>query len=76
MGKLTAVEWFINHLIEYGFDLSLHEAEIKQAKEKEKQQIIETGNICYLNSDLIKRSVKNKKVNSVGEQYYNETFKK
>jgi hypothetical protein len=43
--------------------------------ETEKQQIIEASNNSYLNSDLIKRSIKNKNVFSVGEQYYNETFK-
>jgi hypothetical protein len=36
----TAVEWLEAHLIEYGFDLSLHKFEIKQAKEMEKQQKI------------------------------------
>jgi hypothetical protein len=43
--------------------------------EMEKQQIIDASNESYLNSELIKRSVKNKKVFSVGEQYFNETFK-
>jgi hypothetical protein len=48
---------------------------LKQTKKMEKQQIIDASNESYLNSELIKRSVKNKKVFSVGEQYYNETFK-
>lgn len=39
--KMTAVEWLESHLIEYGFDLSLHKFEIQQAKEMEKQQIID-----------------------------------
>ena len=33
--KQTAVEWLAEHLIEYGFDLSLHKIEIQQAKEME-----------------------------------------
>ena len=36
--KQTAVEFLVSHLIEYGFDLSLHKIEIEQAKEIEKQQ--------------------------------------
>lgn len=36
--KQTAVEFLVSHLIEYGFDLSLHKIEIDQAKEMEKQQ--------------------------------------
>jgi len=35
----TAVEWLIEHLTEYGVDLSHHELEIEQAKEMEKEQI-------------------------------------
>ena len=34
----TALEFLVSHLIEYGFDLSLHKIEIEQAKEMEKQQ--------------------------------------
>lgn len=34
----TAVEFLVSHLIEYGFDLSLHRIEIEQAKEMEKKQ--------------------------------------
>jgi hypothetical protein len=34
----TAVEWLVEHLTEYGFDLSHHELEIQQAKEMEKTQ--------------------------------------
>lgn len=36
--KQTAVEFLESHLIEYGFDLSLHKIEIQQAKEMEKQK--------------------------------------
>jgi len=43
----TAVEWLIEHLTEYGVDLSHHELEIEQAKEMEKEQIIETYNKAH-----------------------------
>ena len=70
---LTAVEW----LLEQYFENSIITPEdFKQAKELEKQQIIEASNNSYLNSDLIKKSSQNKKVNSVGEQYYEQTFNK
>lgn len=36
--KQTAVEFLVSHLIEYGFDLSLHKIEIEQAKKIQKQQ--------------------------------------
>jgi len=48
---------------------------LKQTKEMEKQQIINASNESFMNGGLVKRRVKNKKVFSVGEQYYNETFK-
>jgi hypothetical protein len=50
--KKTAVEWLEAHLIEYGFDLSLHKFELKQAKEMEKQQIAEL--LAKLDSDIAK----------------------
>ena len=62
--KLTAVEWLVEHLTEYCFNLKLHKLEIKKAKEKEKQQIIDAH---Y--EDSIKPY-------SSSEQYYNETYKK
>ena len=62
----TAVEWLVEHLTEYGFDLSHHEREIQQAKEMQKEQIMDAynqgsndyGSQCYQ-----------------PEQWYNETFK-
>jgi hypothetical protein len=63
----TAVEWLEAHLIEYGFDLSLHKFEINQAKEMEKEQSIDFANnygfdICGYDYER-------------AEQYYNKTFK-
>ena len=65
MKTQTAVEFLEPHLIEYGFDLSLHKIEIEQAKEMEKQQIIE----AWIADD-------NELQRLSAEQYYNETFKK
>ena len=58
--KQTAVEQFEAHLIEYGFDLSLHKFEIQTFKEMEKQQIID----AYNNGE-----------DRSAELYYNETIK-
>jgi hypothetical protein len=62
----TAVEWLVEHLTEYGFDLSHHELEIEQANKMFEEQIMDAynqgsndyGSQCYQ-----------------PEQYYNETFK-
>ena len=68
MKEMTAVEWLEAHLIEYGFDLSLHKFEIKQAKEMEKQNLynfyMQGGIDAIFEGD---RTV---------EDYYNETFNK
>ena len=58
--KLTAVEWLEEVYITRG---CLYSSDLKLAKEKEKQQIIDANNSGYKNT----RSA---------EQYYNETFKK
>jgi len=65
--KLTAVEWLVEHLTEYGFNLKLHKVEIQQAKEKEKQQIIDAysdGRLSVITKEIISY-----------EQYYEQTFK-
>ena len=58
--KQTAVEQFEAHLIEYGFDLSLHKFEIQTFKEMEKEQIMDAH---YEGSQNYRR------------QFYVETFK-
>jgi len=63
--KQTAVEWLLTYLpqIDYGNDPYYRDI-IEQAKEMEKQQIIDAhGSKQY-----------HKSIN--GEQYYNETFNK
>ena len=67
---MTAVEWLILEMNKTGFifdkiDLMVFE----QAKEMEKQQIIEAVSKGWNNRE-------NGKVRWIGEQYYNETFKK
>jgi len=75
MKQETAVEWFAIQLKRIGVTEELIGHLTKEANEMFEKQIINASNESYLNSKLIKRSVKNKKVFSVGEQYYNETFK-
>jgi hypothetical protein len=61
----TAVEWLLETLAENGI---LHSSDIEQAKEMEKQQIIEAhfeGQCDKTEGYPIK----------IAEQYYNETFK-
>ena len=66
----TAVEWLVAHLIEYGFDLSLHKFEIQQAKEMEKQRVIDFG---YDIADQLACGVYQDKKDV--EELYNEFFK-
>ena len=57
----TAVEWLIEELEDNGINLDLASELIKQAKEMEKEQMIELWNIAVTCESF--------------EQYYNETFK-
>jgi hypothetical protein len=63
----TAVEWLIDELYKQGISLYTPEL-IEQAKEMEKEQIIEAHTIGYIigggNGDLYNP-----------KEYYNETFK-
>ena len=86
----TAVEWLESKLSEFetiydNLPSGLYEY-VNQAKEMEKQQIIDCGNSCAL-----KQAIHNRKIDlmnlkqleefskeeniAFGEQYYNETFK-
>lgn len=66
--KLTAVEWFAKELSKWDKNfLIAFSNEINQAKEKEKQHIIDAGETAlqtdfYVNYESV-------------EQYYNQTFK-
>lgn len=77
MKNKTAVNWLEAEFLKLEQLIGVHGCMyelIEKAKELEKQQIINASNDSYLNGELIKRSVNNKKVNSVGQQYYNETY--
>ena len=66
--KLTAIEWFAEQLFGKGFK-DCHGGIIEQAKEMEKEQIIDahlTGLIRPLEIEATKQA----------EQYYNETYGK
>jgi protoporphyrinogen oxidase len=68
----TAVEWLVNQMKQresQGLTLSMYELEMfaEQAKEMEKEQIIDTWNNAI-------NAVEKDKWESF-EQYYNETFK-
>jgi hypothetical protein len=67
--KQTAVEWLVDQLEKHYFKVDIkNTAVFYQAKEMEKQQIIDAYEDGYdLNNSL---------VNYKGTQYYNETFKK
>ena len=60
--KQTAVEWLLEELVKGDFDYQQNV--IKQAKEMEKQQIVDAYDVQWV--DIIEN----------GEDYYNETFKK
>lgn len=84
--KQTAVEWLTEKLRnEFGFAFSNNIFE--QAKEMEKEQIINAGNSCALKQHLHSNIIdlmSDKELNqylleppyTFGEQYYNEKFKK
>ena len=72
--KQTAVEWLFEHLTEYGFDLSHHKIEIQQAKEMEKEQIMEFTN-DYVLTQCSASFEGNVTVEMSTEEYYKLTFK-
>jgi hypothetical protein len=61
----TAVEWLESKMPTAFKDLTINKQLIQQAKEMEKQQIIDAFDEGNPNGFIIKS----------GEQYYNETFK-
>ena len=58
--QLTAVEQLINHLMEYGFDLSLHKMEIEHFKEMEKDQHVKSWEAGLMKVDF--------------NEYYEQTY--
>ena len=67
--KITAVEWLEEILSNYDSKMvELFKNEFQQAKEMEKQQIVNSWFAGYLNGES--------KTELKSEQYYNETFTK
>ena len=88
---MTAVEWLYERLERMIPRTALYNidkvAYLEQAKEMEKQQIIDAGNSCaikqHLHSDMIDKMSNAEAMAftqtdnlTFGEQYYNETFNK
>jgi len=65
--KQTAVEWLVEDLTRLGHNFKLYKKEIEQAKEIEKQQIIDACDNAQRTDFYVKYYDT--------EQYYNETFK-
>jgi hypothetical protein len=89
---MTAVEWLDKQITicfeNYSGTTLYHRIEdkIEQAREMEKQQIIDAGNSCaikqHLHNDMIDKMSNSEAMIftqtdnlTFGEQYYNETFK-
>ena len=83
--KKSAVEWLIDKLFQLD-NLTPNQLEIlEQAKEMEKEQLIDCGNSCALlqhihNDKVSKMSLEElvdyskEDIITCGEQYYNQTF--
>ena len=64
--KQTAVEWLYEHILLTPLDIRSINKCLEQAKEMEKNQIVEAYNTSFLLRD---------KPYSTAEKYYNETYK-
>lgn len=62
--KQTAVEWLYEHILLTPLDIRSINKCLEQAKEMEKEQIVNAVDSWVVNGNL------------KGEQYYNETFNK
>ena len=86
---MTAVEWLFQELDNY-YQIKgnvIKKEILKQAKEMEKQQLIDCGNTCAIKQHIHIEKVNkmtmdemlefaNTKTLTIGEEYYNETFNK
>lgn len=72
MKKQTAVDWLIEQLEKHHIKVDIKNTVVfKQAKEMEKQQIIDAFGVgCHVESTRLIH------YDDMAEQYYNETFKK
>ncbi|MFZ4671840.1 MAG: hypothetical protein ACOYLT_07485 [Flavobacterium sp.] len=76
MSKETAVEWLINELTVIDFTDPFWKEKIEQAKEMEKEQIIDAYEEGYLQCTIYGLPQKSRKHYETSEQYYNETYNK
>jgi hypothetical protein len=67
MKQTTAVEWLVSHLNKQEWFTYKQREYIEQAKEMEKQQIIDAYKQGQFDGDIIR--------DTDAEQYYNQTFK-
>jgi len=88
--KQTAVEYLHENYLDNPLsieDVLYNETVLKNAKEMEKEQLIDCGNACallqYIHIDKINKMTESEirqfaeeEHLTFGEQYYNETFKK
>lgn len=64
--KITAVIWLINQLEQKGFDLKFNLDILQQAKQLEKEQIVDAYKEAYSNGVV--------GIPYYAEQYYSETY--
>ena len=70
--KQNGIDWFINHLIKCGHNLSAHKLEIQQAKQMHKEEI-EDAWINGMKEQMIAPFAMNR-YKPEAEQYYTKTF--
>jgi pyruvate/2-oxoglutarate dehydrogenase complex dihydrolipoamide dehydrogenase (E3) component len=64
----TAIDWLVEELTKNGHNFKLYKKEIEQAKEMEKQQIIDAAMVTHPMSRV-------GLTEEQAEQYFNETYK-
>jgi hypothetical protein len=75
--KQSAVEWLVEKVLQTNHLKAIFEDEINQAKEMEKQQIIDADlNGSIRTAESADFRVSFLRIKELGEQYYNETFNK
>ena len=66
--KQNGIDWFINHLIKCGHNLSAHKLEIQQAKQMHKEEILTAYSKALPITDGVFTAI------DKAHDYYNETF--
>ena len=73
--KQTAVEWFFEQIMYADVDIKVWREILEQAKEMEKQQIINAYCAAENNSEFLEYEHRYGREYLTAEPYYNETFK-